>query len=455
MNEIKFSRALIFFALGIISILTLPKLFSRGMFMDGTIYSAISINLSEGVGSFWKPFYNGLNAHTFYEHPPLFFWIQAFWFKIIGNHHFTERLFDFFILLITSVLLYKVAQQYISKSLSVLSVLLFILIPKVIWTYDNNMMETILPPLTLGAFLILSKRTIANKWWQLPLVAIITICFMLVKGPVALGILALPLTFIKNTKLINVLKDFLLLVGFTAIFGMILFQYEPAFTNFATYLDQQVLSSINGNRPSEYTTNHFKIITGLLEQLILPFVLIAVILIATRKKPTTNAKLLPLLLAGLLFSLPFSLFKKQHIYYLIPAFPFFAILIASIASLSINKIESLIKKIGLTVIKLTGIALIIVGLTLSIINYNKPMRDVEMISAVHKISDIVGKNKVSVSTELKRSWGLFAYATRFDLVDFNHRSENKFLLSTKNQNFVGYEKLEISIPKYFLYQRID
>ena len=78
-------------------LLIIPILIQDGMFMDGVLYTAVSKNLGNGIGSFWFPVFSELGMagnSTFHEHPPLVFGIQSIFFKVLGNSMYTERIYS-------------------------------------------------------------------------------------------------------------------------------------------------------------------------------------------------------------------------------------------------------------------------------------------------------------------------------------------------------------------------
>src|ERR1700685_3790893 len=78
--------------------LTVPVLIKDGMFMDAMLYSSVSHNLSQGIGTFWFPqfsFRNMGGLSSFHEQPPLVFGIQSIFFRILGGSLYTERIYTF------------------------------------------------------------------------------------------------------------------------------------------------------------------------------------------------------------------------------------------------------------------------------------------------------------------------------------------------------------------------
>ena len=74
-----------YFIGGLFLLLVGPKLFADGMFLDGVTYAAISNNLAEGLGSFWKLYYTATLYPEFYEHPPLALWLEGYLHFVFGS----------------------------------------------------------------------------------------------------------------------------------------------------------------------------------------------------------------------------------------------------------------------------------------------------------------------------------------------------------------------------------
>ena len=121
-----------------------PALFSDGMFMDGLLYSAISKNLSNNIGSFWDLHLTETLFPHFHEHPPLAFGIQSLFFDVLGENLYTERFYSlltFFITGLIIVLIWKKITKKDYHSIAWLPLLFWITIPIVTWSAANNMLE--------------------------------------------------------------------------------------------------------------------------------------------------------------------------------------------------------------------------------------------------------------------------------------------------------------------------
>ena len=97
------------FTIGIMFLLTLPTLIQDGMFLDGILYTSVSHNLSQGIGTFWfpvaSPSWQMAGSVFFHEHPPLVFGIQSMFFKVFGDSMYVERFYIFLTMCITALLI--------------------------------------------------------------------------------------------------------------------------------------------------------------------------------------------------------------------------------------------------------------------------------------------------------------------------------------------------------------
>ena len=72
-SEIFQSLPFYLFAAGVFLLIVCQDIFSNGMFLDGLIYSTVSKNLADGIGTFWNPHFSSTFLPDFHEHPPLAF----------------------------------------------------------------------------------------------------------------------------------------------------------------------------------------------------------------------------------------------------------------------------------------------------------------------------------------------------------------------------------------------
>src|SRR6185503_15671837 len=103
------SRPLVFWILtiAVINMLIISQLVQDGMFMDGMLYTAVSKNLAEGLGTFWNPHFSKTINSSFHEQPPLYFGLLAIFYKVFGTSMYVERLFVFVFYCVTLIYICK------------------------------------------------------------------------------------------------------------------------------------------------------------------------------------------------------------------------------------------------------------------------------------------------------------------------------------------------------------
>lgn len=160
------------FSFSILIVLTVPKLIQDGMFLDGMLYTCVSHNLANGLGTFWEPFfspsYYNAGSPAFHEHPPLVFGIQSMFFRILGDSMYVERLYIFLTMCITAWLIHLLWKEIFSgqdriRSISWLPVIFWIIIPTSFWAYSNNMMENTMSLFDISAVLFIYRSLNSEK----------------------------------------------------------------------------------------------------------------------------------------------------------------------------------------------------------------------------------------------------------------------------------------------------
>ena len=79
------------FVAGLFGLFACNNLLTRGMFMDGLIYTSVADNMANGIGSFWHPTYTATQFPDFYEHPTLMMWLLSLWFRLCGSSWVSRR----------------------------------------------------------------------------------------------------------------------------------------------------------------------------------------------------------------------------------------------------------------------------------------------------------------------------------------------------------------------------
>ena len=169
------------------------------MFLDGVTYAAISKNLALGYGLFLEPHYTKILYPSFSEHPPFVFIIESLFFKLFGNHFYTERIFTFVTALFTALGIVmcwrELAKNNDIKENYWFPVLLWLLVPVVSWSYKNNLLENTMSIFTIFSVFFILRALKRNSVYLIPLSGILIICAFLSKGFVGLFPIVTPLIF--------------------------------------------------------------------------------------------------------------------------------------------------------------------------------------------------------------------------------------------------------------------
>jgi 4-amino-4-deoxy-L-arabinose transferase-like glycosyltransferase len=241
----------------------LPKLTGEGYFLDGMTYAVISRNLAEGYGSFWKPvfgetFWNPYSTGSvYYDNPPLYFWIEALFFKILGDAWWVERVFNG-CLVIAHLFLVRALWRLLHPQpehrwMAWLPVLLCCVPALFRWGFASNLYEALLSVFALAGlalYLHFTRRRAAPLVGSLTLGALVVVAG-LTKGLVALYPLTVPFFYHLAYQPRRWRAGFgqsALATGVVGLAFAALLVYEPSRHYFDVYWNQQVLSALAGKR---------------------------------------------------------------------------------------------------------------------------------------------------------------------------------------------------------------
>lgn len=393
------------------ALLTWPILFRDGMFMDAIQYTAVAKNLSEGYGTFWFPQLSycsigGLKA--FHEHPPLVFGIESLFFKLIGPGIFTERFYTALIGFLNIFLIgaiWKKSSPKEWRTLSFLPMLLLVLIIEIPWSFQNNMQEN-----TMSVFVMLSVYSFLafNNYWGSIFSALFLLAAFLCKGIPGLFPLIFPFLWSVIKLREPLYKGFwrsIVVLLFLAFFSFVLCLWPEAYLSLKTYLMERVLHRITQD---PVVSSRFYILWKWLQDLSLVLTLVIVLLIVKRKE-LKSRKLLSAnfwlwLIFGFCGVIPMMLTLVQRGFYMVPAFPFFALAFAFLIAPIIIKIKSPVwwqtkTQSGLMMF------VFILGLSLAYFNYGMVWREKEQMLLVHEIGPQIPKGEiVGVDAVLWDNW---------------------------------------------------
>jgi len=344
------------FTLSFILITFLPRSVDDTMFMDGVTYAAIARNMSEGIGSFWRPFF----AHSFWlpydngdyfsGQPPLQFGLQSLLFRFFGDTPAVENGYNLLILISYIFLIVKIWQKLLGpaspfRAFGWLPVLCWYSIVIVYYSIPNNFLDS-----TMGLFclascyfqLIFLKEEIAQKQnavWPL-LAGICIVLAFLTKGPVGLyplvftGIYAVSMHSFQFSR---VFRPTIIMLVVIAINIAGILAYAPAREFMTTYFNGQVVQALFQKREKAGTgwAAHFTLVLELLRNLYPHLIALAGLYgvsfglkwkIPREKTITENVLLTGLVAASGIVPMLVSI--KQYPHYLLPALPFVALAFA-------------------------------------------------------------------------------------------------------------------------------
>ena len=474
-------RSLLFLIFVMVSlVLFFSELLEKSMFIDGVWYAVISRNLAEGAGSFWFPQFSATIFSNFHEHPPLVFGLQAFFFKLFGDHLYTERLFCFLHYCLTLVLMVKIWKRATADSTELAR---WWIIPLLLWqvnlvTYyfqPANLLDATIALLGLLSIWFMMKALDVKRALPWLLLAGFTLTVALLsKGLVAL----FPLAFFaiygwvnwKETSFLKMIAYSLIVgIGLLMSLALVLLFIPAAGESLSQYVDIQLLASLKGERRLYYyRTSRFYI----LGQLLIVLVPMAVACLATwvlwrfsKRETSPRVKILIqsppqtvylFIGIGLSASLPIMISPRQAIPYLLPSIPFFSLAFGLwLAPTLVHVLEWVQVKWSkgfylLRQVAYLGVIAAIVFCGLKWGDQND--RDAATIGDAILIGEQVGKEQVISSTTYNMY--ISGYLMRYDKISLDTNTlDRPYLLSLKDNvvKDTRYTKIPLPTQQYDLY----
>ena len=138
---------------------------TTGMFMDGLIYSNISANMAEGVGSFWHPVYTATHHPDFYQHPPLALGLLALFYRVLVTHLWVTKFYMVLTMLLCAWLTVKLWVRLGGRREDGwMPLLLWTLMPTVTHFAFQGMLENTMVLFDMGAILLILRPTATDKF---------------------------------------------------------------------------------------------------------------------------------------------------------------------------------------------------------------------------------------------------------------------------------------------------
>ncbi|TSA51751.1 MAG: hypothetical protein D4R43_00310 [Sphingobacteriales bacterium] len=407
-------------------------LFQLGMFTDGLLYASIARNFYLGKGSWWNIYSHETTGIFFHEQPPLVFWMQSFFFTMLGDTIYSERIYSLVLILLSAIIIIKFWKELNHEIKTAwLPVILWLSIYSVRFSVINNLIENSLQFFDLVSVLFLFKA-MRNKKVFLNLFLGFLFLFLasLSKGIQGLFPIVVPvcywLNFRNSSTRKSIATTFFLLSATIGIYFLMI-QSTEIMESYKAYF----ASRFPGfpNTPHATTEYRLYIFIELLIQLLPPAILCFAVIFFIKRKLRINIPFTAeqkrisifFLLIGLSASLPLIVSFEQRFFYLTTSMPYFVLALSVLIEkyfyeLSIhfqNKIQFL-KKI--TFILLMGIAL---GFATVFLFAGKITRDKEMLNDILKIGNRTkGESLIDISSEGWNNWTAHMYFRRYFNIEF-------------------------------------
>jgi hypothetical protein len=458
-----------FFAVGVFLIIVCKDILSNGMFLDGLIYSTVSKNLADGLGTFWNPHFTSTCLSDFHEHPPLAFGIQSVFYTLLGESRYIDKFYSLFTVVIVGYIILRIWKT-LGYKYGWFPLFIWLMTPTVFWASYNNLLENTLTVFTSLSILFYLKNQKSKKFYFIFLSGLMLALGFLTKGFVAFFPWTFPFLlwlFLKQNSFGKMALDTAGLFFFT-IFPLLLIVllFPAAQLSLHIYIDHQVIDSL---RNTVTVSSRFDIVKRLFYELIPAAVLCILLLVWTwiRKSPTillkeNIKKMLVFVLLGLTGVLPIMISMKQSGFYIISVYPLFAI---GAGILVYPVIDSLFIKMNyeskwFLIFKWIGYGLFFVGIVLSLYFHNRFSRDNNKIKETYMIlSEIPQGSIINIYPDMFEDWSLHAYYARFKNISLdpdlkNSREylliKNDYLSDTLNSR---YEMIKLNTIDYKLFKK--
>ncbi len=431
------------------------NLLTRGMFMDGLIYTSVASNMAEGVGSFWHPVYTATQFPDFYEHPPLMMWLLSLWFRLFGTGMMAAKAYSVAVLLLTVALMVAVWKRLGFKvSLGWLPLLMLTLIPDVALAAHNNYLESTMTLFVLASVWLVMRGE--GVGWHL-LAGLMLAAAFLTKGPTGLFPLALPaLLWLFGER-----KGFgqaaagtlAMAAGLAAPMALLWLGVPDAQELLRKYFENQVI----GGSQTLVTSRTYIVKTLFSHTAVVLFVAVAAVLFGIMKKsapwrPTRDSwrrfgLMFALALCG---TLPMMVSTKQRAFYLLTVFPFVALAVAALLEPLVRYYEKQLQRPAMTIVT---VMVLVAAVVTNALHYGKPGRDKVMLADMDIIAPALHEGEtVTITPDLMSNNSLHGYYYFYHHVTLDANARHRHLLTTEDNMDSTYRKLPLPTEQYHLYE---
>lgn len=439
-------QSLWLFTLLFLAAMFLPRLVTQGMFGDGLLYASLARNLAEGRGSLWAPFFSSgyfvefASGNPYFENPPLMIWTQAGFFALLGDAWWVEKCYALLLFVLNAWLLVRIWETPLrgtefEKKYGWLPLLLWYLMPTVIWGNPNNLMDNQLLTFCLLALWcaldgLYSGRKVGLK---LTLAGVSVFLAIMTKGPVALYPVAAPFLFawVAPGTFGSIRKGFLqsAWIGLVAagLFVLLLALIPDARSYFENYWQKRLGVVISGAREDAALTGwaRLSIFGILLKELSVLIVLSAAVYFGNNKQAAGDAarfmgkNALLFVLIGLCATLPLMASARQSAMYILACLPVFALATGYYCLPALDRRLDQATRFKKVLGPLSTAGMLILAVYCCTI-FGTPGRETALLNALPYIRKSIPEGeKVAVCDELMNNLHAHTYLQRFHRLELN------------------------------------
>ncbi len=446
------------FVVGLFGLFACNNLLTRGMFMDGLIYTSIASNMASGIGSFWHPTYTATVFPDFYEHPPLMMWLLSLWFRLFGTSMLVAKAYSVAVLLLTAALMVGVWKQLGFKlGLGWLPLLMLTLIPDVALAAHNNYLESTMTLFVLASVWLVLR---GKKGGGHVLAGLMLAAAFLTKGPTGLFPLALPaLLWLFGER-----KGFgqaaagtlAMAAGLAAPMALLWFCVPDAQEFLRKYFENQVI----GGSQTLVTSRTYIVTTLFSHTAIVLLVAVAAVLFGILRKsapwrPTRDSwrrfgLMFALALCG---TLPMMVSTKQRAFYLLTVFPFVALAVAALLEPSARHMEKQLQRPAMTV---ATVAVLMAAVITNALHYGKPGRDEAMLHDMDVMAaEVHDGETVALAPEQASNNSLHGYWYFYHRVTLDANAQHRHLIAADDVADTTYVEVPLPTEEYRLYRLLE
>lgn len=309
---------------------------------DEAWYAQVTRNMADGH-SLLMPFWNG---QYFPDKPPLYFWLSLPFLKLFGVGEWQARIVAVASALLASLLVYLIASKLFNRTTGIISFLVFVTLGQIVVRFSHGNLDSLLVCLFLATFyfyLIAERRKVFYV-----LCGITLGLGFLVKGwglglfPLfAIGIYSILIKRQMPKGLVIIMLSSILSSGWYFLAGVT--QFGESFLNW--YILNPTQSGLNFSLPSDsfiYFRYLFRDVG---------FWFIPVVASILTKFPQKRKIVFALFTTVSLFILTVNFSREKFDWYILPAYPFVAILVGHFTERLLNarpKVASILLVLVLT-----------------------------------------------------------------------------------------------------------